>query len=294
MIDGIILINKEKFITSNKTLSIFKRKANLKKVGMLGILDPLATGVLPLVIGEATKFIQYVENNKKSYDVRSKLGVFSECGDYESEPHIYDNEKIVINNLNENDIKKTLQSFIGDYDQIPPMYSNVKHNGRPLHSYARKNIQISRESKKRQIYDIQFISLDNDILNFYVTCSPGTYIRTLVQDISKIWDVHSCLYDLKRVQVFPFDNNLLVDLSEITHENLNDYVIPIPEMLSAFPKIVCSNDDINKLYNGICIHIDEEVINQSSYLIVDSDDIFHGVGVIQKKSLYPKRLMKRS
>ena len=96
MTDGIILLNKYKFVTSNKILTLFKRKLKLKKAGLLGILDPLATGALPIVIGEATKYITYIENNKKSYNVKCKLGVFSECGDFESEPIEYNDEKIII------------------------------------------------------------------------------------------------------------------------------------------------------------------------------------------------------
>ena len=101
MINGIILLNKYKFVTSNKVLTLFKRKLKIKKAGLLGILDPLATGVLPIVIGEATKYITYIESNKKSYNVKCKLGVFSECGDFESKPIEFDDEKLIICNLQE-------------------------------------------------------------------------------------------------------------------------------------------------------------------------------------------------
>ena len=107
MINGIILLNKYKFVTSNKILTLIKRKLKLKKAGLLGILDPLATGVLPIVIGEATKYITFIENNKKSYIVKCKLGVFSECGDFETTPVEYNDEKLNINNLQEKTIKNT-------------------------------------------------------------------------------------------------------------------------------------------------------------------------------------------
>ena len=113
MVNGIILLNKYKFVTSNKILTLFKRKLKLKKAGLLGILDPLATGVLPVVIGEATKYITYIENDKKSYNVKCKLGAFSECGDFESEPIEYKDEKLIIHNLKEQTIKDTLSKFIG-------------------------------------------------------------------------------------------------------------------------------------------------------------------------------------
>ena len=293
MINGIILLNKYKFVTSNKVLTLFKRKLKLKKVGLLGILDPLATGVLPIIIGEATKFINYIENNKKSYIVRCKLGVFSECGDFESEPIKYDDEKSTISTLQEQTIKNTLAKFIGEYMQVPPMFSSTKHNGKPLYTYARQNIEIDREPKKRHIYEINYISLKSDILEFSVVCSSGTYIRTLVQDISKEWDLHSCLYSLHRSKVEPFEDYVNVTLDNLTIENFNEYVITIPDMLSKLPKLFCSEEEINKLYNGLYIVKYSSTTSQALYRITSSDNTFHGIGIFKENCLYPKRLMKR-
>ena len=131
MINGIILLNKYKFVTSNEILTLTKRKLKLKKAGLLGILDPLATGILPIVIGEATKYISYIEDNKKTYNVKCKLGVYSECGDFESEPVVYNNEKLIIHKLKEQRIIDTLAEFIGEYMQVPPMFSSTKHKGKP-------------------------------------------------------------------------------------------------------------------------------------------------------------------
>ena len=293
MVNGIILLNKYKFVTSNKVLTLFKRKLKLKKVGLLGILDPLATGVLPIIIGEATKFITYIENNKKSYIVRCKLGVFSECGDFESEPIKYDDEKSTISTLQEQTIKNTLAKFIGEYMQVPPMFSSTKHNGKPLYTYARQNIEIDREPKKRQIYEINYISLKSDILEFSVVCSSGTYIRTLVQDISKEWDLHSCLYSLHRSKVEPFEDYVNVTLDNLTIENFNEYVITIPDMLSKLPKLFCSEEEINKLYNGLYIVKNSSTTSQALHRITSSDNTFHGIGIFKENCLYPKRLMKR-
>ena len=293
MIHGIILLNKYKFVTSNKFLSLFKRKLRLKKAGLLGILDPLATGVLPIVIGEATKYITYIENNKKSYNVKCKLGVFSECGDFESEPTEYKDEKLIIHNLKEQIIRDTLAKFIGEYMQVPPMFSSTKYNGKPLYSYARQNIEINREPKKRQIYDMKFVSLNSDILEFSVVCSSGTYIRTLVQDISKKWDLHSCLYSLHRSKVEPFEDFDNVTLDNLTTENYDEYVITIPSMLSKLPKLFCSEEEINKLYNGLYIEKNASTTLQPLHRITSKDDTFHGVGFFKGNYVYPKRLMKR-
>ena len=293
MINGIILLNKYKFVTSNKVLALFKRKLKIKKAGLLGILDPLATGVLPIVIGEATKYITYIESNKKSYNVKCKLGVFSECGDFESKPIEFDDEKLIICNLQEQIIKDTLAKFIGDYTQVPPMFSSTKYNGKPLYTYARKNIEIKREPKNRQIYKIKFISLKSNILEFSVVCSSGTYIRTLVQDISKKWDLHSCLYSLHRSNVEPFDDFDNVTLENLTTNNFHEHLITIPNMLSKLPRLLCTEEEINKLYNGLYI---EKIVNTTSktlHRITSKDDIFHGVGFFKENYLYPKRLMKR-
>jgi tRNA pseudouridine55 synthase len=293
VLNGVILLNKYKFVTSNKILTLIKRKLKLKKAGLLGILDPLATGILPIVIGEATKYITYIENNKKTYNVKCKLGVYSECGDFESEPIEYSDEKLVIHKLKEQTIINTLAKFTGEYMQVPPMFSSTKYNGKPLYTYARENIEINREPKKRQIYEIKFISLKLDILEFSVVCSSGTYIRTLIQDISKKWGLHSCLYSLHRSKVEPFEDFDNVTLDNLTTENFHKYVITIPNMLSKLPKLLCSKEEINKLYNGLYIEKNTSTTSQALCRITSKDDTFHGVGFFKENYLYPKRLMKR-
>jgi tRNA pseudouridine55 synthase len=177
--------------------------------------------------------------------------------------------------------------------QVPPMFSSTKHNGKPLYSYARRNIVIDRKPKKREIYEIKFVSLKSDILEFSVVCSSGTYIRTLVQDISKKWGLHSCLHSLHRSQVEPFEDFDNVTLDSLTDENFNEYVITIPSMLSKLPKLLCSEEEINKLYNGLYIEKNVSATVQPLYRITSKDDAFHGVGFFKENYLYPKRLMKR-
>ena len=249
MNNGVYLIDKKKFITSSKTLAIFKNKTEIKKAGIFGILDPLATGILPIVVGEATKFINYIPNNNKTYEVKCKLGVFSQCGDYETEPVNFENEIEIINNLSIEVIESTLKKFLGKYPQMPPMYSASKYKGKPLYTYARKNITVKRELKERYIYDLKFISLEGDILSFNVTCSPGTYIRTLIQDISRLWNFHSCLFELNRCEVEPFEKYSPIDLNDINKDNLDKYNISISDMLKNIPIINCNPREIDKLYN---------------------------------------------
>ena len=292
MINGVYLIDKKKFITSSKTLAVFKNKTEIKKAGIFGILDPLATGILPIVVGEATKFINYITNNKKTYEVKCKLGVFSQCGDYETEPVNFENEIEIINNLSIEVIESTLKKFLGKYPQMPPMYSASKYKGKPLYTYARKNITVKRELKERFIYDLKFISLEGDVLTFNVTCSPGTYIRTLIQDISRLWNLHSCLFELNRCRVEPFEEYSPIDLNDISKDNLHTYNISISDMLKNIPCINCNSREIDKLYKGISIERQNSA-NVTIYRLMDDENIFHGIGYFRENVLYPKRLMKK-
>ena len=292
MENGIFLIDKKKFITSSKTLAIFKNRTKIKKAGIFGILDPLATGILPIVVGEATKFINYIPNNNKTYEVKCKLGVFSQCGDYETEPIIFENETEIINNLSIKVIESTLKKFLGKYPQMPPMYSASKYKGKPLYTYARKNITVKRELKERYIHDLKFISLEGDVLTFEVTCSPGTYIRTLIQDISRLWNLHSCLFELNRSKVEPFEKYSTIDLNDINKDNLDMYNIGISNMLNNIPCINCNSREIDKLYKGLSIER-QNLANMSTYRLMDDENIFHGIGYFRENVLYPKRLMKK-
>jgi len=292
VISGVFLIDKEKFLTSGKILAIFKNRTKIKKAGIFGILDPLATGVLPIVVGEATKFINYIPNNNKTYEVKCKLGVFSQCGDYEIEPITFENETEIITNLSTEVIESTLKKFLGKYPQMPPMYSASKHKGKPLYTYARKNITVKRELKERYIYDLKLISLKGDVLTFKVTCSPGTYIRTLIQDISKLWNLHSCLFELNRCKVEPFENYSAIDLNDINKDNLDKYNISIPDMLKNVPYINCNSREIGKLYMGLSIERQNSA-NMSICRLMDGENIFHGIGYFREDVLYPKRLMKK-
>ena len=292
MINGVFLIDKEKFLTSSKILTIFKNRTKIKKAGIFGILDPLATGILPIVVGEATKFINFIPSNNKTYKVMCKLGVFSECGDYETEPIIFENEIDIIENLSTEVIEDTFKKFIGKYPQMPPMFSASKHKGKPLYTYARKNITVKRELKERYIYDLELLSLKQDVLTFKVKCSPGTYIRSLIQDISKLWNLHSCLFELNRCIVEPFEKYSVIDLSDINKDNLEKYNISITDMLRNIPYINCNSREIDKLYKGVSIEMKNSV-NFSICRLMDIENIFHGIGYFRENVLYPKRLMKR-
>ena len=172
------------------------------------------------------------------------------------------------------------------------MYSASKYNGKPLYVYARNNEVVTRNEKKRYLYNIKFNSLDDNILNFNVTCSSGTYIRTLIQDISERWGIHSCLFNLKRVSVEPFHKFNSFDIDDIDYSCIQKNIIDISNMLEDLPEITCSDTEVEKLYHGLSVkksHINKD----QNHKIICSRNIFHGVGFFDGPLLYPKRMMKR-
>lgn len=181
--NGIVLINKEKNFTSHDVVSIVK-KITKSKVGHTGTLDPNATGVLPLLLGDATKISKYLINHDKEYEVVLELGKKTSTGDIEGE--IVEEKEVSAKIFNTKYAKEILEEFLGKQDQIPPMYSAIKVNGKKLYDYARKGQKVELEPRKIEIYNIKLLKLDSELkqIEFRVECSKGTYIRSLCEDIA--------------------------------------------------------------------------------------------------------------
>src|SRR3990167_8883356 len=182
-VNGILLLDKSIGITSNGALQRMKYLFQAKKAGHTGSLDPLATGMLPLCFGEATKFSQFLLDSNKTYVVTAQLGSCTTTGDKEG---TVTSEQPVIDMTAEK-IDAALQQFRGESEQVPPMYSAIKVQGKPLYELARKGIEIERKSRRITIYSIVRKNIDADAqqLTFEVNCSKGTYVRTLVEDIGR-------------------------------------------------------------------------------------------------------------
>ena len=183
--DGIILINKEKEYTSQDVVSCVKKILKIKKAGHTGTLDPMATGVLPILIGNATKLSKYLIEHDKEYEAVIKLGIKKDTAD--SEGKTIEEKEVLEENLKENKIIEILNSFLGETYQIPPMYSSIKINGKKLYEYAREGIEVERPKRKINIYNIELLDLNilKKTIKIKVSCSKGTYIRTLCEDISE-------------------------------------------------------------------------------------------------------------
>lgn len=182
--DGILVINKPKGYTSHDVVNCLRKALNTKKIGHTGTLDPNATGVLPILVGTATKLSKYLIEHDKTYIATVKLGEKTETGDSEGTV-IKQDSGILTKKITKGEIENVLNSFEGKQQQIPPMYSAIKINGKKAYEYARKGQEVKIEPRKIEIYDIRFINKDNLEITFEVSCSKGTYIRTLCENIAE-------------------------------------------------------------------------------------------------------------
>ena len=214
MLDGIIVINKTKGCTSHDVVSKVKRILN-EKVGHTGTLDPNATGVLPLLIGKGTKLSYYLIEHDKKYKVVLQLGIKTDTADCEGK--IIEEKEVLDENLAEENIKTILDSFVGEQSQIPPMYSAIKVNGKKLYEYARKNQEVKLTPRKITIYSIELIDIypeDKQIM-FEVSCSKGTYIRSLCEDIAKNLNTVGYMKELERISVGQFDISNSITIEDL-------------------------------------------------------------------------------
>lgn len=255
--DGIILVNKEKDFTSHDVVSIVK-KITESKVGHTGTLDPNATGVLPLLIGNATKISKYLINHDKEYEAVIQLGKKTTTADIEGEV-IEEKEvpeKIYI------ECENILKSFIGKQKQTPPAYSAIKVNGKKLYSYAREGIKIEIEPRNIEIYNIELMNINKEEkqISFRVSCSKGTYIRSLCEDIADKLGTVGYMKDLKRTKVGDFEIKEAITIDELKEKfEKNDFsdVITIENIFKDMPKIELNENNIKQYLNGVKICVAE-------------------------------------
>jgi len=288
MINGLILLDKPRGISSNNALKQVKKILSVKKAGIVGILDPLATGMLPIVIGEATKFSKYIELFNKSYIVDCKLGYKSSTGDDEG---IIEKDNRCIKDFNISELKNNLDSFIGTQEQIPPMYSAIKIDGVRLYKLARQGLEVERKSRSIKILSINFLNYSSNILSFEIMCSKGTYIRTLVEDLGLKLNIFSYTQHLRRTKIGFFEENQMTSLEKLKSSvNNNDYLISMDSMLSHMKLLTISDDDELKIRNGQSIYCDSDVQN-TEIRIQNNHKNLIGIGFIKNNCISPKRLV---
>lgn len=279
--DGVILINKEKSFTSHDVVSIVK-KITKSKVGHTGTLDPNATGVLPLLLGEGTKISKYLINHNKEYEAVIQLGKKTTTADVEGD---IVEEKDVPNNVYEK-CEVVLKSFIGKQKQVPPIYSAIKVNGKKLYDYARAGKSIEIAPRDIEIYDIDIIKVDqkNKQISFKVRCSKGTYIRSLCEDIAVKLGTVGFMKELKRTMVGDFRIENAVTIKELQSKlNENDLsdIISIEEIFKDNKNIELSENNIEKYLNGVKISVK---YGDGIYKIYFNGE-FNGIGIVSDGKL---------
>lgn len=285
--DGIIIINKTKGCTSHDIVYKIKKMLN-EKVGHTGTLDPMAEGVLPILVGKGTLASKYLINHDKKYIVELQLGTKTDTAD--SEGKIVEQQPINKEIITIENIEKILQTFIGKQEQIPPIYSAIKINGKKLYEYARKGQEVELKPRKIEIYNIKLInySVEEKQIKFEVFCGKGTYIRSLCEDIAIKFGTVGYMKSLKRIQVGDFkieDSITIEELNDIVQKNELENtktIITLEKLFEKLPSIKLENRKLELFLNGVML---TQKLNEGVYKIYNQEDKFIGTGTIKDNLL---------
>lgn len=288
-ISGVLLLDKPAGITSNSALQQAKRLYQAEKAGHTGNLDPIATGLLPLCFGEATKFSQYLLDANKTYQAVVKLGQTTSTGDIEGE--ILSTQTV---NVNLSQVQQALQGFLGTISQVPPMYSALKHQGKALYTYARAGVEIERKPRDVTIFTLVLDDFRGDELTITVACSKGTYIRVLAEDIGQVLGCGAHLMALRRTVIGPFDLSHAVTLSQLEATDVagrDALLLPPDTLIEALPKLAFDAESAFYLRQGQAIWRAKQTAG-TILRLYDEQDRFIGVGeVMLDGKVAPKRLV---
>ncbi|MDO7506628.1 tRNA pseudouridine(55) synthase TruB [Acinetobacter baumannii] len=287
-ISGVFLLNKPLGLSSNAALQKVRWLYRAQKAGHTGALDPLATGLLPICLGEATKFSHYLLDSTKRYQTTVRLGQTTTTGDVEGD--ILQERPIPV--LSKELIEQTLEKFRGDIQQVPPMYSALKKEGKPLYELARKGIEIEREARLVTIYALELIEFTENSITLDVTCSKGTYIRVLGEDIGEALGCGGHLTMLHRIQTGHFElipSYTIEYLESLTEEQREALLLPVYAPIDHFLKIQVPEGREKYFCNGLESNIDHSA---EAEVLVFSDERCLGLAEItDKKRLVPKRIL---
>lgn len=306
--NGILNINKPEGWTSQDVVAKLRGRLHIRRVGHTGTLDPMATGVLPVCFGKATRIIEYYDDDFKTYEAEMKLGMVTDTLDITGT--VLETKPV---DVSEEDVIQAIDSFRGWITQIPPKYSALKVNGKPLYKYAREGVEVEIKSRKIYVADIQPVEVnlgENRIL-FRVTCSKGTYIRTICDDIGKKLGCGGTMTALQRIQSGCFrveDARTLPEILEMTDEELERCVIPMDETLVHLGRIeLKSMESVPFYYNGREIDTGyvnvlaspavPEALQEGSrlgdkYRVYDPEGKFLGISSLRENTLYPEKVIR--
>ncbi len=291
-ISGVILLDKPLGLSSNQAMQRVKHIYQAEKAGHTGSLDPLATGLLPVCLGEATKFANFLLDADKSYQATVKLGITTSTADAEGEVLIQRSVDVKLH-----EIVSVLNQFIGDIQQTPPIYSALKVAGKPLYAYARAGQDVEIKSRWVTINDIHLNHFDGDELVFTVSCSKGTYIRTLAQDIGEKLGCGGYLKGLRRLTsgVFDLRDALTLELlSQLSLDELDAKLLPVDIKIQHLPMLTLSLEQTQIIQHGQSIQSNFETLPNEFIRLYDNNRKFLGLGQKQiDGKLHPKRLLRQ-
>ena len=295
-VNGILVLNKPQGISSSDAVQKVKRLFGAQKVGHTGSLDPLATGVLPLCFGEATKFSQYLLSSDKKYWARIKLGVATDTADADGEVIATADAS----HVTRADVEGLLPRFRGEIKQIPSMYSALKHKGQPLYKLARQGIEVEREPRCVTIYSNELMYFEGDVLELELHCSKGTYVRTIAAEIGEALGVGAHVTALHRRAAGPFTEEDMVSLEDLEREreqgvSLDKFLQPIASAVGQWPEVVLTDATAFYLRQGQPVQVPHAPTSGWVRLIESTnsqDKLFLGVGeVLDDGRVAPRRLV---
>lgn len=289
-INGIILLDKDIGLSSNAALQKVKRLFFAKKAGHTGALDPLASGILPICLGQATKVAGFLLEDNKRYFVRGKFGQTTDTLDCEG--------KVIntcsIEHLNEQKIIETVKSFEGDIEQIPPMYSALKRDGQPLYKLARQGIEVERKARPVSIHKIEYLGYENGVVSLEVSCSKGTYIRSLIADIGEQLGCGAHIIELRRTGFAHINIEQTIKFSDLEllasddYTQLDSHLFKSEDLLPNIHSVSIDEQQSVDIRYGRKIKVANEANNLVK--IFDENALFLGIGKIEDNYLQPKRL----
>ena len=290
-INGVLLLDKPLGFSSNQALQKVKWLYSAAKAGHTGTLDPLATGLLPICLGEATKFAQYVTDADKTYIAVIKLGATTTTGDAEGE--VLTTTPV---NVSQSQFAAACQQFTGEISQTPPMYSALKFEGRALYTYAREGVDIARQSRLIHISDISVDNFNVDVVQITVACSKGTYIRTLAEDIGNVLGCGAHLIGLRRTETAGYllpQAFTIAQLEAMTTEERDAQLLPVDSAIESLPKVVLNADSAYFMMQGQAVWQAGKIEDSESRLY-DEQNNFLGLGFLQDDGkIAPKRLIQK-
>ena len=287
-VHGVFLLNKPLGISSNAALQKVRWLLRAEKAGHTGALDPLASGLLPICFGEATKFSHFLLDSTKRYQTTVQLGHSTTTGDVEGEVLL----EQAVPELTEERIQQVLQQFVGETQQIPPMYSALKKQGRPLYELARKGIEVERDARPITIKAIQLLSFTENSVTLDVTCSKGTYIRVLGEDIAKALGTYGHLTYLHRIQTGHYElipSYTIEYLEGLTEQEREALLLPVYAPVQHFTQIQVPEGRAEYFSRGMESNIDHAA--EAQVLVFDGEKCLGLAEINERKRLIPKRVL---